>query len=112
MRIRIPLLLGALALLGAVGGSAGHAAPTAPTFANFAAPAALGRDSGEPSIGANWSSGNVMFQAGLETLRVSGFDSSAGTATWTSVGSTLTSVTTLDPILFTDHATGRTFVSQ
>jgi hypothetical protein len=111
MRMRLLLLLGSAAILGALGGSAGHAA-SAPSFANFAAPAPLGQDSGEPSIGVNWQTGNVMFQAVLETLRVSGFDSSTGTANWTSVGSTLTSVTTLDPILFTDHTTGRTFVSQ
>ena len=86
----------------------GHAA-TAPTFTNFAAPASLGQDAGEPSIGADWSSGNVMFQAGLETLRVNGFDDGAGTASWQSVGSSITSITSLDPILFVDHATGRTF---
>ena len=112
MRIRVILLLGALALTSAVGGAAGRAATTPPTFANFAAPAPVGRDAGEPSIGADWGTGNVMFQAGLETLRVSNFDSANGSATWLSVGSTLTSAITLDPILWTDHATGRTFVSQ
>ena len=106
------MLLGALALLGALDGATGRAAPIAPAFANFAAPAPVGQDAGEPSIGSNWQSGNVMMQAGLETLRVSSFDSTTGHATWTSVGSRLTSVITLDPILFTDHATGRTFVSQ
>ena len=35
-----------------------------------------------------------------------------GTATWRDVSSTLTSATSLDPILFTDHRTNRTFVSQ
>jgi hypothetical protein len=109
--MRLLLLLGALALVGAISGSAGRAA-SAPTFANFAAPAPLGQDAGEPSIGVNRQTGNVMYQAGLETLRVSGFSSSTGTASWTSVGSTITSAVTLDPILFTDHSTGRTFVSQ
>jgi hypothetical protein len=106
------LAVAAAAAVAVLGGSTGRAAATAPTFANFAAPAPLGQDSGEPSIGANWTTGNVLFQAGLETLRVSGFDSATGRATWTSVGSTLTSAITLDPILYTDHATGRTFVSQ
>jgi len=44
--------------------------------------------------------------------RVSGFNDATGAATWASVGSTITSTASLDPILFTDHTTGRTFVSQ
>jgi hypothetical protein len=104
----------AIAVLAAVslGGASARAAGTPPTFNTFVAPAPLGRDAGEPSIGSNWSTGNVMYQAGLETLRVNNFDDVAKTATWTSVGSTITSTTSLDPILFTDHSTGRTFVSQ
>src|SRR5256885_13066556 len=85
---------------------------TPPSFVNFAAPAPLGQNAGEPSIGVNWKTGNVMMQAGLETLRVSSFDDSTGTARWESVGATVTSATSLDPILFTDRSTGRTFVSQ
>jgi len=111
MRLRVLSLLTLLVSLAAIGGSGGHAA-TAPSFTNFAAPPPLGLDAGEPSIGVDWKTGNVMFQAVLETLRVSGFDSSTGTASWASVGSTITSATTLDPILFTDPSTGRTFVSQ
>ena len=52
MKMRLLLLLGSAAILGALSGSAGHAA-SAPSFANFAAPAPLGQDSGEPSIGVN-----------------------------------------------------------
>jgi hypothetical protein len=84
-------------------------AATPPTFTNYSAPAGVGRDAGEPSIGANWNTGKVMYQAGLETLRV---DFSTSPPTWTNVGHPLTSTTSLDPILFTDHTTGRTFVSQ
>src|SRR5919199_669028 len=104
----------AIAVLAAValGGASARGAGTPPTFTNFVAPAPLGRDAGEPSIGSNWKTGNVMYQAGLETLRVNNFDDVAKTATWTSVGSTITSTASLDPILFTDHSTGRTFVSQ
>lgn len=87
-------------------------AVTAPSFATFAAPAPLGRNAGEPSIGVNWTTGNVMVQAGLETLRVGNFNVTAATATWESVGSAITSQATLAPILFTDHRTNRTFVSQ
>lgn len=97
------------AMLGGPGSAV--AAGTPPTFSNFAAPAPLGRDSGEPSIGANWTTGNVMFQAGLQTLRVS-FNDSTGTATWADVSALDTSVVSLDPILYTDHRTNRTFVSQ
>ena len=42
----------------------------APSFTSYPAPAALGNDAGEPSIGADTRTGKVMYQAGLETLRV------------------------------------------
>ena len=106
------LAIAVLAAVASLGGASARAAGTPPTFTNFVAPAPLGRDAGEPSIGSNWKTGNVMYQAGLETLRVNNFDDVAKTATWTSVGSTITSTASLDPILFTDHSTGRTFVSQ
>ena len=84
----------------------------APTFANYPAPAGLGDASGEPSIGVNWRTGNVMFEAELETFRVTFDDTfNPAQATWTDV-SAPTSATSLDPILFTDHTTGRTVVSQ
>jgi hypothetical protein len=82
-----------------------------PSFTNYAATGGLGTDAGEPSIGVDTRNGNAMLQAGLQTLRVNGFDG-AGHATWTSVGSTITSTTSLDPILFLDRRTNRTFVSQ
>lgn len=86
---------------------------TPPSFTNYQSPAGLGDSSGEPSIGVNWNSGNIMTSAVLDTLRVS-FDTSTSpaTANWVLKDSTLTSITSLDPILFTDHATGRTLVSQ
>jgi hypothetical protein len=93
-----------------IAGSSASAAVVTPSYTNYVAPGSLGRDSGEPSIGSNWSTGNAMFQAGLETLKVSGLDT--GNPAWSSVGSTVTSTASLDPILFTDHSTGRTFVSQ
>lgn len=82
-----------------------------PSYANFAAPAALGRDAGEPTLGNNWKTGRTMFISGLETLRVD-FDDANGTANWTEHSALSTSITTFDPILFTDPQTGRTFVSQ
>ena len=84
---------------------------TPPTYANFAAPVPLGQGAGEPTLGNNWASGNTMFIAGLETLRVT-FNDTNGTASWIDRSALNTSITTFDPILFTDWRTNRTFVSQ
>jgi hypothetical protein len=85
----------------------------APTYANYQSPSSIGNDSGEPSIGSHWSSGNIMFQAVFDTMRVS-FNTSVSpaTATWQLKDGPNTDITTLDPILFTDSSTGRTVVSQ
>lgn len=84
-----------------------------PSYRNYQSPASMGNDSGEPSIGVNWQSGNVMFQAVLETLRVTfNTNVSPATATWQVKNGLNTSITSLDPILFTDHQAGRTVVSQ
>ena len=89
-----------------------------PSYRNYAAPAGLGESAGEPTLGANWETGAVMYISGLQTLRVM-FDDSASpaSATWADVSAPNTSLTSLDPILFTDsdagpHRTNRTFVSQ
>ncbi|ABF39202.1 hypothetical protein Acid345_0197 [Candidatus Koribacter versatilis Ellin345] len=86
---------------------------TPPTYRNYQSPTGIGDNSGEPSIGDNWNTGRVMTSAVLDTLRVS-FNTavSPATATWVVKNSPLTSITSLDPILFTDRKTGRTFVSQ
>ena len=91
--------------------------PTAVLFENHQPPiingTQAGRDALEPTIGANWDSGNVMYLSGLETFRVSFDDTTVpATANWTDVSAAITSVETLDPILYTDFRTGRTFVSQ
>jgi hypothetical protein len=84
------------------------------TYADYAAPADVGgQSSGEPSIGADWKSGNVMFQAGLDALRVSFDDcASPGTPTWKNVSFLTAAAASLDPIGFCDHQTGRWFSSQ
>jgi hypothetical protein len=86
----------------------------APTYQNYTPPSSLrlSNDAGEPSIGANWKTGKVMFQSYTATYRVS-FDDTASPATarWEDK-SAPTSVTSFDPILFTDPQTGRTIVSQ
>ena len=94
------------------GGGAGD--PSAgPSFAIHVAADHLGRSAAEPSIGSNWNSGRAMYISGLETLRVDFEDcTSPARATWTDVSFDTTSITTLDPILFTDRETGRTFSSQ
>jgi hypothetical protein len=94
---------------------------TPPGFTTYAAPSSFGNsnNAGEPSIGTNWKSGATMYQAGLSTFKVD-FDDSASPAraTWSDVsagaatGCPQGSTISLDPILFTDHATGRTFESQ
>jgi hypothetical protein len=94
---------------------------TPPGFDNYAAPSSFAdaNDAGEPSIGNNFKTGATMYQAGLSTFKATFDDStSPATATWSDVSANLTngcpqgSTTSLDPILFTDHATGRTFESQ
>jgi hypothetical protein len=90
----------------------------APQYSIHAAPQGLGQDAGEPTIGANWQTGNVFIISGLQTLRIKFDDSTKpATTTWTDVSATTTSFTSLDPILFTDgdagsNRTNRTFVSQ
>jgi Fibronectin type III domain len=55
----------------------------------------------------------VMYIAGTETLKVDFNDcSSPASAKWEDRSALLTSQVTFDPILFTDQALGRTFVSQ
>jgi hypothetical protein len=99
-------------------GDAPDAKGQKPSFASYSAPARVGTDAGEPTVGVNWRTGNVMYIAGLETLRVT-FNASVSpaTATWTNVSAPNTSIDTLDPILFSDSDAGaartnRTFVSQ
>ncbi|MBW8732514.1 MAG: exo-alpha-sialidase, partial [Terrabacter sp.] len=94
---------------------------TPPGFADYPAPAAIAdpNGAGEPSIGFNAKTGATLYQAGLATLKAT-FDDSASpaTATWKDVSATASngcpqgSTATLDPILFTDRSTGRTWESQ
>jgi hypothetical protein len=84
-----------------------------PTYDNFVPPSTLGQRAGEPTIGLNWSTGRAMFIASLQTLRVTFNDLvSPATATWENKSAPNTSVTSFDPILFTDSKTNRTFASQ
>ncbi|MEA2570351.1 MAG: hypothetical protein QOI24_2352 [Acidobacteriota bacterium] len=89
----------------------GIATADAPSYRNYAAPAPLGKDAGEPSIGIS-KSGKAFFLAGLETLRITFDDNDPNAATWVDKSALNTSIESFDPILFTDPGTGRTFVSQ
>lgn len=92
----------------------------APSYSIFSDPNE--HSSGEPSLGVNWNSevggngGTVMYISGLNTLRLR-FDECTSPAqllpggNWEDV-SPPNAITSLDPILFTDPVTGRTFSSQ
>jgi hypothetical protein len=90
----------------------------APTYATYAAPETLpdAHNAGEPSIGVNPATGAVMYQSYVSTYKI-GFDA-ANAASWAdrsakvTNGCPLGSTKSLDPILFTDQQTGRTFESQ
>ncbi|HEX7176967.1 MAG TPA: PKD domain-containing protein [Pyrinomonadaceae bacterium] len=84
-----------------------------PEYTIYQPPSGMGQSAGEPSVGINWKTGKVFFIASTQTLRVT-FDDCVqpATAKWEDVSFPTTNRATLDPILYTDSATGRTFVSQ
>src|ERR1043166_6249406 len=94
--------------------------PYVPRYYNYAAGPSLGESSGEPSIGYNPNTKRAMYIAGLQTLQVTfpeniqpiGSVPESGPADWKDVSYITTRTRSLDPILFTDQGTGRTFVSQ
>ena len=83
----------------------------APRFQTYLSPKGVGDDFGEPSIGSNWLSGNIMFYGGFsaDALRVR-FDDcpSPAKVTWTKTFLPLASTPRAlgDPILYTDRETG------
>ena len=89
-----------------------------PRFQVHTAPSALGNDAAEPSVGHNRFTQRAMFISYTQALRMSFRENDpqplpvACDATWEDKSGTLTTLNTLDPILFTDEATGRTFNSQ
>jgi hypothetical protein len=104
----------------ACAGIAPQGTGVAPRYENYTPPAAgpntLGRGSGEPSIGVGLGitghpEGRAMFQSDVQTLRVT-FNAACATprAVWENKPAP-TSQEDFDPILFTDHQTGRTIVS-
>jgi hypothetical protein len=98
-----------------------------PRFYNYQAPAGVADDAGEPSIGVNWKServnggipdgGAVTYYGGfLPYMLRAHFNDTFTPAKieWEKKALTVATAPRLlgDPILFTDHQTGRTFVSQ
>ncbi len=107
---------GVLALLAAASpATAGVSAPAAgsATFVNYAAPDGMALEAGEPTLGVNWKTGKVLFQAFTETDQITFDDSTLpAKATWKDVSRPPTDIVSLDPILETDPVTGRTLISQ
>ena len=97
------------ALAVTVGSATGAARVSGPAYANHVGPTYTA-SAGEPSVGVSWRTGAVFLQAGLQTARAV-FDG-AGRPTWSRVTSSTTSLLSLDPVLASDNATGRVFVSQ
>ncbi len=84
---------------------------SAPSYVALAPPDGLGDNTGgEMNIGFNPATGRVMTLGFTQTLRTT--FAADGSATWEDVSEPNTQTNTNDPILFTDQATGRTFVSQ
>ena len=91
---------------------------TLPTFDNFQPPVGFPKrdNAGEPSIGINWNTNNVMTMARLQPNRTT-FDDSTSPANPTTgtnwfARSLPTVVTGLDPIGFTDPVTGRSLFGE
>jgi hypothetical protein len=92
----------------------------APRYYNYAPGPGIGENAGEPTVGFNPFSRRAMYISGLQTLKVTfpediapaGSVAGSCDAQWEDVSYVLTSKKSLDPILFTDPRTGRTFVSQ
>jgi hypothetical protein len=79
----------------------------------------MGRGAGEPSIGANWSTGVVNMQSDLETLFITFNDTcpsngqlSTNLSTWANRRATTSQFIDSDPIGFTDRQTGRIFAGE
>jgi hypothetical protein len=90
------------------------ASGVAPNYTNFTPPSSLSNsnNAGEPSIGANWKTGKILYQSYTDTYQVTFNDTSTpATASWVAKRAP-SAVISLDPILFTDPQTGRTFESQ
>ena len=98
----------ALLALGPVG-LAGGAAAAGPNTYDIVT---VGANSGEPSLGFDPQAHAVLYQSNTKTTKMVFDDSTVPAGVTRTVVNAPTSVTSLDPILFTDSAIHRTYVSQ
>jgi PKD repeat protein len=97
------------------GGSSPSIGGSPMTFFHYPAPASFSfaNDAGETSIGVNLATNNAMFLMALNTARVHWDDAQVPPkATWEDVSFPTTAAASIDPYLWTDQDTGRTFVLQ
>ncbi len=71
----------------------------------------LGDSCGEPTLAVHPRTGEVLYQCGLQTLRITKLTKD-GKATWTPVQAPVEGLQSNDPILRMDTDTGRVFVNQ
>jgi hypothetical protein len=94
--------------------------PGVPRYQNFYPPAGSGANasSGEFNIGFDPKTGNILTNSWGDVFKVTPPEKrtpalpEAGPALWQDVSPSISSVTSLDPILVTDQSTGRTFISN
>ena len=102
---------------GAVGGALPFD-PSAPRYQVYVSPANEGNDAGEPTVGYNPLTERAMFISYVNALRVTFPENldepmpESCDALWENKSGLITTLNSLDPIMYTDKTTGRTFNSQ
>ncbi len=71
----------------------------------------IGDSCGEPTLAVHPTTGEVLYQCGLQTLLVKGFGK-GGSSTWTPVQPPVEGVQSSDPILRQDRTTNRVWINQ
>ena len=71
----------------------------------------IGDSCGEPSLGVDNKTGNVLYECGLQTLKITGFGK-GDKSTWRPVQPPIEGLQSSDPILWRDPDTGRVFINQ
>lgn len=120
LHVTVDLIQGPASGGGGAFGGATPTAPGAPRYQNFYAPAGTAAQgaSGEFSIGFDPKSHSILTLSDLNTFRVTPPEQRnpplpmSGPALWTDVSPSIVGLATLDPILFTDQVTGRSFESM
>ncbi len=92
--------------------------PEAPRYHVYVSPPEEANDAGEPTVGWNPLTERAMFVSYTNALRVTFPEKldeplpEACDATWENKSGLITTLNSLDPIMYTDQVTGRTFNSQ